>query len=236
MLTTSLGPFFVIPVWSRSPVVLSSSWLSCAPLFSLALLSSDSSSSCCRCVWSHSVGPALSHPPSTPRAVAHGSCGGCWLSLVLHSPNCHRPSCSTRDPPYDQWLVGLGWVPSRSPSSPRHCWCRHGGRPSLPGCRVLSPSFPCTLIFAIPVVPSCHHRSTHHPPHEQLLVRLEAGGVGVAVPRCLLLTSIHLHPRSTLPAVARRRGAGAGCTGPIGLLSWVYRIGTHRCSSILLKK
>jgi hypothetical protein len=29
--------------------------------------------------------------------------------------------------------------------------------------------------------------SAHHPPHKQLLVRLEAGGVGVGVPR-------HLHP------------------------------------------
>jgi hypothetical protein len=43
-------------------------------------------------------------------------------------------------------------------------------------------------------------------------MRLEAGGVGVAVPRRLLLTPVHLHPKYTLRAVARRRGAGTGCT------------------------
>jgi hypothetical protein len=68
------------------------------------------------------------------------------------------------------------------------------------------------------------HHSVHHPPHEQLLVRLEAGGVRVTVPRHLL---VHLHPQSTLRAVAHRRGVGAGCTGPVGLSSWVYRVGTH---------
>jgi hypothetical protein len=61
-----------------------------------------------------------------------------------------------------------------------------------------------------------------------LLVRLEGGGVGVAVPRHLLLTPVHLHPQSTLRAVACRQGVGAGCTGPVGLSSWVYHIGTHR--------
>jgi hypothetical protein len=81
--------------------------------------------------------------------------------------------------------------------------------------------------LAISAVPSCLHRSAHHPPHEQLLARLEAGGVGMAVPRCLLLTPVHLHPQSTLRAVAHRRGAGAGCTGPVGPLLWVYHVGTH---------
>jgi hypothetical protein len=49
---------------------------------------------------------------STLRASAHS--GGCWVLALLgwrhpHSPPARRP-ISTYSPPYEQWLVGMGWM------------------------------------------------------------------------------------------------------------------------------
>ena len=71
----SLGPFFVIPIWywvSHCPLLLLVVMGPHVLVGPLAPLSSGSSSSCCRCMWSHSVGPALSHhhPPHEQLLVA----------------------------------------------------------------------------------------------------------------------------------------------------------------------
>jgi hypothetical protein len=67
---------------------------------------------------------------------------------------------SARDPPYEQWLVGVGVLCHSSSSSNLH---------------LRSPPFPL----------QCHH-STHHPPHKQMLVRLGTGGGrgGIGFPPC----------------------------------------------------
>jgi hypothetical protein len=107
--------------------------------------------------------------------------GGCWVVFPLAS--CRR---STRDPPHEQLLVGLG--------------------------RVVCRSLPYMVVVVIAMRWRC---STRDPPHEQLLVGLEVGGlsfVGLCwrwrlwVRRSSLFSSFH--PRSTPRAVAR--GAEGG--------------------------
>jgi hypothetical protein len=59
--------------------------------------------------WSHSISPALSHP-HPPRKQ---------LLAAVVGVRCRRCRCPTHDPPYEQWLIGLGRVPSRC----HHWWC-----------------------------------------------------------------------------------------------------------------
>jgi len=116
-------------------------------------------------------------PPSPSSAFIHSP----FISVIssLSSPPCHRPTLSLSihvggdvllapAPPCEQMLVVVGggcWAvitvcllppvvsPPVHPASwgPQRWWCR-------------------------PVPLGCRH-FTHHPPHEQLLVRLEAGSV-----------------------------------------------------------
>ena len=77
-----------------------------------------------------SIHPRLSHP--------HSPCE--QLLVVVVGVLCHHP---THDPPYEQWLIGLGHMLSRSPLSP----CHHASffilhLPSLP---LLSP-LPCLAV------------------------------------------------------------------------------------------
>jgi hypothetical protein len=103
------------------------------------------------------------HQPTTPRAVAHGAgggwCCGWWPLSPCSCCRCH----STNHPPPEQLLMGLevGVSPS---SPPLLAW---------PGCRPLSPVYPLlSSPFHLPLVDPPLRRSTHQPPHEQLLVRL----------------------------------------------------------------
>ena len=134
-------------------------------------------------------------PLSTPRAIARGSGWGCFVGRVssplllplisscLVSPSSPPRRHSTHPPPHKQLLVrlGVGGVSSRSPLPAPTC---------EPPCEqvlaaVCSPSPVISPPSHLPS-PSLFH---HQPPHEQLLVRLEARGassvVGVVVVRHL---------------------------------------------------
>ena len=76
-----------------------------------------------------SVHPRLSHP--------HSPCKQLLVAVV--GVLCHHP---THNPPYEQWLIGLGHMPSRSPLSP-HC------RASF----LIPP--PPILAIVVPIFPSC---------------------------------------------------------------------------------
>ena len=74
-------------------------------------------------------------------------------------------------------------------SSARHCrYMRAGVLTWCPAPSPLPSSSRPALVVIIVVLSSCRHRhhSTRYPPHEQLLVRLGAGGVVFAVRRCCL--------------------------------------------------
>jgi len=131
--------------------------------------------------------PSSFHPPTTPRAVAREA-GGRWCVVVVSSPS------TNPQPPYEQILVGVGvsWcsssrlpsLPSSSPLPPvvvSPPSCRH--LPSLLSSYPLPPTLQAGACSGggggiTPVSLSRRYRwSTRDPPHEQLLVRLGAGGV-----------------------------------------------------------
>jgi hypothetical protein len=97
---------------------------------------------------------------------------------------------SAHDPPYEQWLVGVGVLCHSSSSS--------------------------NLYLRSPPFPLQRHHSTHHPPHEQMLVRLGTGGGrgGIGFPPCcsrlpspsvFVVVPPVIHPPSSS---SRRAGAG----------------------------
>jgi hypothetical protein len=133
--------------------------------------------------------PCIPHPPHKQLLVALVGGAGChWhhtplITVAIVPPTIH-PMSSCRA---GADAISFPVTPS-SPLLVLSWWPPLSARLS---CSFLL--FPHPFILTIPVVPSCHCCSTHHPPHEQLLMRLEAGGVGMAVPCCLLLTLVHLH-------------------------------------------
>jgi hypothetical protein len=94
----------------------------------------------------------------------------CQFIVVPPCPPRRGPVC-TSPPPYEQLLVveGSGAVVVII----RCWWC---------WVVVVSPSPAVVLPISSPScrLPQCRH-STHHPPHEQLLVRLEVGGASFVV-------------------------------------------------------
>jgi hypothetical protein len=119
---------------------------------------------CCRC---HRM--ALVHPQSTQQAVARQHGGGCSVICCCHPRCCHSslfvvvvPVCHVCCPHLSLSFVVV-------------CHCCHSFIvivcPSIP-------IIPCPPLFFVVCHPSPH--STRSPPHEQLLVRLVAGG-GVIV-------------------------------------------------------
>ena len=104
---------------------------------------------------------------------------------------------SPHNPPYEQLLVGVGWVPCRSVVVFRP--------PSLTPATIANrthhPSYEQLLVgmgvgaMAIGIVLP---RSTHDPPREQLLVRLGVGGVAsfiILLPHCCCpSSSLPFHP------------------------------------------
>jgi hypothetical protein len=148
-----------------------------------------------------------------------------------------------------EWLVRLGWVVVSSPSFVE---CHP---PSFVGCRPHHSSsvVPRRLSGVVPVVcrvssPVIRRRSTRGPPHEQLLMRLGAGGASSSVVHCcrpqsfviprsfvvcrLRLRMALVHPQSTRRAVARQRGGGCSvdrrcrpcrCRPPLSLFVVVVR-------------
>jgi hypothetical protein len=140
------------------------------------------------------------HPRPTPRAVAREAGGG-WCGVVRRRPPSlpaarRRHGHSTRDPPHEQLLVGLG----------------AGG---------VSPIVWCWSLVVVPVVPIGGGGVTQavapEPPREQVLAAV--GGGCWCSPSLVSLAPRHgTHPQTTLRAAAHRRGGGRrvvpGCWGP----------------------
>jgi hypothetical protein len=97
----------------------------------------------------------------------------CHAPLLSCHPPCRSIAVDAHNPPYEQVLVGMGWVSSPSvvvlsplpciPSSSCWCWC-----------------WQCVTS------PPCHHRQAAPaiPPYEQLLKGMGVGAVSSAVVWC----------------------------------------------------
>ena len=133
------------------------------------------------------VSPSSFHPPTTPRAVAHEAGGGWCVVGSPSSSSCIHGGHGGGGPPSCPGPEGVSWG-QVGVSSMRHrpWWVLSWSRG-----RVVHPPLPLLLLLLSHRVVSLvrqrgwlclcspwspHHRSTHQPPHEQLLVRLGVGG------------------------------------------------------------
>ena len=103
--------------------------------------------------------------------------------------------CSPHNPPYEQLLVGLGWVPCCSavvfcpplltPAAVANCTCHPPHEQLLIGMGVGTVALG-VIVVVLPCC-SCCCCSTHNPPCEQLLVRLGVGDVVlfILLPHCI---------------------------------------------------
>ena len=114
--------------------------------------------------------------------------------------------CSPHNPPYEQLLIGVGWVPCCSvvvfcpPLLLPMAIANHTHHPPYEQLLVGMGVGTMVLSIVVVVLPhcSCCCHSTHDPPHEQLLVSLGVGDVVsfiVLLPHCChlsLLLPFHL--------------------------------------------
>ena len=148
---------------------------------------------------------------------------GPTFPLPRHFPVVVR---SPHNPPYEQLLVGMGWVvhcsavvsrpPSLTPAAVANRTRHPPYEQLLVGVEVGAMALGVVLV----VFPCCWRRchSTHSPPHEQLLVRLGVGGVALFV---VVL------PRWHRPSC----GAGAGVVGRGTCRAHRGRWGDAACST-----